>query len=59
MSMESLSSCRLKSLKGARPHNQMDADMGGDMGRPDNGPPLRSQQPAVDVDQLMEGIERM
>lgn len=52
--------CRLKSLKGAKPHNQLDADMGGDMGKPDHGPRLRNQkQPTVSIDEVMEGLERM
>jgi hypothetical protein len=31
---------RLKELRGARPHNQKDADRAGDMGAPDNGEKL-------------------
>jgi len=34
--------CRVKALTGARPHNQADADGGGDLGKPDNGPKLRA-----------------
>ncbi len=50
---------RLKSLKGARPHNQMDADIGGDVGKPDNGPKLRNLRPDVNMDEVMEGLQRM
>lgn len=33
---------RLKLMKGNAPHSQLDADMAAGMGRPDNGPSLRS-----------------
>ena len=53
---------RVKSLKGPRPHNQADADGGGDLGKPDNGPRLRSQNPqtpAPDLDCVMEDLKHM
>ena len=34
-------------MKGDRPHNQIDADMAGGQGAPDNGPPLRSTGTAI------------
>ena len=36
-------------LQGPRPHNQGDADAAGGMGKPDNGPRLRSADAAVAV----------
>lgn len=56
-----LHNCRLKALKGARPHNQKDADMAGDLGKPDNGAKLRSidQRPVVDMDVVMEGLQQL
>jgi len=32
-----------------RPHNQVDAEVAGGMGRPDNGPKLRSSAAAMEV----------
>ena len=33
--------------------------MAGDMGKPDNGPKLRSTLPAPDMNAVMEGIQGM
>lgn len=42
---------RIKVLKGARPHNQSDAEKAGNMGAPDNGPPLRTaDETPIDMD---------
>jgi hypothetical protein len=39
--------CRVKMLlTTAKPHNQVDAEVAAGMGRPDNGPKLRSSGPA-------------
>lgn len=38
---------RVKLMKGPKPHNQLDADLAGGMGLPDNGPRLRSEEPVV------------
>lgn len=40
-------SCRVKMLLNTpKPHNQVDAEVAAGMGRPDNGPKLRSSGPA-------------
>ena len=33
--------CRIKELMGPKPHNNLDAEVAGNMGAPDNGPKLR------------------
>lgn len=33
--------CRIKELIGPKPHNNLDAEVAGNMGAPDNGPKLR------------------
>ena len=33
--------------------------MAGDLGKPDNGPKLRSTLPVSDMNAVMEGIQRM
>jgi len=38
---------RVKALLGDKPHNQMDADLAGGMGRPDNGQQLRPSTTVV------------
>lgn len=61
---------RVKELRGPKPHSQLDADLAGGLGRPDNGPRLRptpakpaapaaAPAAAPDVSQLMEGLQRM
>jgi len=37
-------SCRIKELRGARPHNQSDAETAAGMGKPDNGVRLQPMQ---------------
>jgi len=38
---------RVKAMQGERPHSQIDADVAGGMGRPDNGPKLRASHVPV------------
>ncbi|KAG6557475.1 hypothetical protein Mapa_000748 [Marchantia paleacea] len=40
---------RVKMMKGAAPHNQVDADVAAGMGRPDNGPKLRESSSVIPV----------
>ena len=40
---------RVKQIMGDRPHNQGDAEAAAGMGKPDNGPKLRSRAPAPEV----------
>lgn len=37
-----LCDCSVKMMKGPAPHSQLDADLAGGMGMPDNGPKLMS-----------------
>ena len=50
----------MKALKGAKPHNQGDADQAGDMGMPDNGLRLRPEGPSnMEIADVVEGLQRM
>lgn len=40
--------------QGERPHNQLDADMAGGLGKPDNGPRLRSAGIVDELANLMK-----
>ncbi|KAH8955292.1 hypothetical protein BDL97_08G129000 [Sphagnum fallax] len=39
--------CEVKMMDGAAPHNQIDAEVAAGMGRPDNGPRLQVEDPAM------------
>ncbi len=43
----SMRAFRVKMMDGAAPHNQIDAEVAAGMGRPDNGPRLQVEDPAM------------
>ncbi|KAL3694908.1 hypothetical protein R1sor_008559 [Riccia sorocarpa] len=47
---------RVKLMKGAAPHTQLDAELAAGMGRPDNGPKLRESSSAIPMS-LLNGAD--